>query len=60
VSQTQSEPEQPADTQLDPTGFGPETIDGQRPPGTEATTPSDDSDPGDPDLETGPNDEPSS
>ncbi|MCL3817181.1 hypothetical protein [Aeromicrobium wangtongii] len=60
MSETQNEPEQDDVPHLDPTGFGPETIDGQRPPGTEAQTPSADPDPGDPDLETGPNDEPSS
>lgn len=60
MSETDTEPDQPDEKHLDPTGFGPETIDGQRPPGTEGKTPSSDPDPGDPDLETGPNDEPSS
>jgi hypothetical protein len=63
--QTQDEPQQPADAQLDPSlldpaDFGPETVDGQRPAGTEEKTPSGDADPGDPDLETGPNEEVSS
>ncbi|MET0469191.1 MAG: hypothetical protein ABWZ87_10650 [Aeromicrobium sp.] len=45
---------------LDPADFGPETIDGQRPEGTESSTPSGDSDPGDPELSADPEDEPSS
>jgi hypothetical protein len=45
---------------LDPTDFGPETIDGQRPPGTQTSTPSRAAEPGDPELDADPEDEPSS
>lgn len=60
MSETTNEPEQPVDTQLDPADFGPETIDGQRPAGTDAQTPSDAAEPGDPELDADPEDEPSS
>jgi len=45
---------------VDPTEFGPEGIDGWRPPGTEPSTSGDDSEPGDPELSAEPEDEPSS
>jgi hypothetical protein len=45
---------------IDPAEFGPETIDGERPEGTEAATPSADADPGDPDLDADVEAEPSS
>lgn len=46
---------------LDPTDFGPETVDGQRPPGTDdSTQTSTDDAPGDPELDADPEDEPSS
>lgn len=60
TGETTEGPQQPADTQLDPSAFGPETIDGKRPPGTEEQAPSGDPDPGDPDLEVGPDEGPSS
>ena len=45
---------------IDPAEFGPETIDGERPEGTEPASPSTDSDPGDPDLDADAEAEPSS
>lgn len=45
---------------VDPTDFGPEAIDGSRPPGTQPASTSDDPEPGDPDLHADPEDEPSS
>jgi hypothetical protein len=45
---------------LDPAEFGPETIDGHRPEGTDEQTPSSQSEPGDPELTADPEDEPSS
>ncbi|MET0928664.1 MAG: hypothetical protein ABWX74_04055 [Aeromicrobium sp.] len=61
MSETTTEPEPDNEAQLvDPADFGPETIDGQRSEGTESSTPSDDSQPGDPELTADPEDEPSS
>ena len=45
---------------IDPAEFGPETIDGERPEGTEPASPSTDADPGDPDLDADAEAEPSS
>jgi hypothetical protein len=45
---------------IDPAEFGPETIDGERPEGTETATPSGDDAPGDPDLDADAETEPSS
>lgn len=56
-----TEPEQDSEPQLlDPADFGPETIDGQRPAGTDEATPSEADEPGDPELAADPEDEPSS
>ena len=45
---------------IDPTEFGPETIDGERPEGTETATPSTDDAPGDRDLDADAETEPTS
>lgn len=47
-------------TLLDPEDFGPETVDGQKPPGTDSSPPATDTEPGDPELSADPEDEPSS
>ncbi|MCW2841080.1 MAG: hypothetical protein JWR55_2563 [Aeromicrobium sp.] len=59
---TSAEPENDDEDEvspLDPSEFGPETIDGQRPEGTDEQTPSTQSEPGDPELTADPEDEPS-
>lgn len=61
MSETTTEPDPEDEVQLlDPADFGPETIDGQRSEGTDSPTPSDDTQPGDPELTADPEDEPSS
>jgi hypothetical protein len=61
MSETTTDPEPDDEVQLlDPADFGPETIDGQRPEGTDSSTPSGDDEPGDPELDADPEDEPSS
>jgi hypothetical protein len=53
-----TDPEQEPDPWIDPADFGPEGIDGWRPPGTEPTANGDDPTPGDPQLQAEPEDEP--
>jgi hypothetical protein len=58
-----NDPDQDQDQQdepktLDPEGFGPEGIDGWRPPGVDSATPSDDPDPGDTELNREADEEP--
>lgn len=61
MSETTTPPEpENEENLLDPADFGPETIDGQRSDGAESATPSDDSQPGDPELTADAEDEPSS
>jgi len=62
MSDTTTDPEQePEEPQrVDPTDFGPEAVDGWRPPGTENATSAGDSQPGDPELDADAEDEPSS
>jgi hypothetical protein len=59
MTDTTPEPD-PIAALIDPAEFGPETIDGERPPGTESSTPASDPEPGDPELDADPEDEPSS
>lgn len=58
------QPEPDPQPLTDPSGLGPETIDGTRPPGTVPTGPGsavdDDPEPGDPELHADPEDAPTS